>query len=166
MPGKGRKPTIYLETTIPSYLTAFPSRDLTTAAFQQMTNAFWQTRAKYDLFVSAAVIDEAGAGDTSAARLRLDVLRGIPLLGDDPEVRELTAAYAQLLSLPDRALADALHLAYAVAFELEYLLTWNMRHLANSLTIRRLTEFNRERSLWVPLLVTPQYLLELQEDEP
>lgn len=72
-----------------------------------------------------------------------------------------------LLALPPKARADAIHLAHSVVFESDYLAIWNMRHLANSLTMRKITEYNKERSLWIPLIVTPQYLLDLeQQDRP
>jgi hypothetical protein len=80
---------VYLETTIPSYLTAWPSRDLVKAAHQQITREWWQTRARFDLYISQVVLREAGDGDAEAARLRLEVVGGIPVLALSPEASAL-----------------------------------------------------------------------------
>jgi len=162
------KPSVYVETTIPSYLTAWPSRDLVVATHQQITNVWWRdAKDRFDLFTSQSVLDEATSGDPQAVIERLRSLQGVPVLPPDPRVESVAAEYIDLLKLPPKATTDAVHLAYAVVFEMTYLATWNMRHLANSLTMRRLTEFNTARSMHVPLVVTPEYLLEfVEEDEP
>ena len=82
-------PKVYLETTIPSYLTAYPSRDLVKAAHQQITREWWQDRARFDLYISQVVLREASGGDAEAARLRLEVLRGIPVLALSPAASRL-----------------------------------------------------------------------------
>ena len=75
------KPTLYLETTVPSYLTAWPSRDLIRAGHLQITKEWWQTRrAEFDIYISQFVLDEAAAGDAEAARERMAALQGLPLL--------------------------------------------------------------------------------------
>ena len=85
------KPTVYIETTIPSLLTAWPSRDLIVAADQQMTRRWWETRrGQFQLFVSEFVLDEAGQGDKEAAAQRLQVLAECELLKATDEVRSLT----------------------------------------------------------------------------
>lgn len=160
------KPSVYVETTIPSYLAAWPSRDLLLATQQQLTQEWWRAASEtYELVVSQSVIEEASRGDTSAAAQRIELLKMLQVLPDDPAVPPLATEYVSVLTLPDKARADAIHLATAVVFELDYLVTWNMRHLANSLTMRRLTEYNSQHALWIPLIVTPQYLLESQQQE-
>jgi hypothetical protein len=139
------------------------------ASQQQCTKEWWRTaKQRYDLFVSATVLDNSSPGDPNAARDRMTELADIPVLPDDPNVMRIATEYVSLLALPPKARAYALHLANAVVFELTYLVTWNMRHSANSLTMRRITEYNKGRGLWIPLIVTPQYLLglEQQQDEP
>ena len=160
------KPTAYIETTIPSYLTAWPKRDLTMASHQQITKDWWRDApARFDLFVSQTVIDESMQGDPDAVRDRLAALNGIRLLPFEAAVEAAARDYIDLLRLPPKARNDAVHLAYAVVFEMDYLVTWNMRHLANSLTMRRITEFNTARTLHVPLIVTPEYLAQPAEDD-
>ncbi len=129
------KPTVYVETTIPSYLTGRPSRDLIQAARQQITREWWDGRAKYDLYVSQVVRREAGGGDEQAAAKRIHAIEALPLLNLTPAARELARRLVQEGPLPEKATLDALHIALATVHEMDYLLTWNVRHLTNA-TIR------------------------------
>lgn len=98
------KPRVYLETTIPSYLTAWPSRDLVMAGHQQTTREWWDTRREdFELFVSQFVIDEAGAGDPDAARRRLEVLVNVPLLDPGANVHALADELMKRVPLPPKA---------------------------------------------------------------
>lgn len=109
------KPKVYIETTIPSYLTAWLSRDLVTAAHQQITREWWQTRRQdFDLFTAQIVIDEASEGDSEAATRRLEVLEDIPLLEPSQEVAELAQTLIEQIPFPERATDDAIHIAMAV----------------------------------------------------
>ena len=131
--------TLYLETTILSYLAARPSRDLIVAAHQQITYEWWhESRAKFNLFISEAVIDEIKAGDKDAATRRLAFTEGLPMLKLTDEIEILSVEYHDKLGLPQKAQMDVIHLAYVVAYEIAYLLTWNCSHLANGLVIQRL----------------------------
>lgn len=78
----------------------------------------------------------------------------------------LVQAYDQRLGLVGRARADIVHLAFAVAYKMDYVVTWNCRHLANGETIRRLRNANQELQRTTPIIVTPEELLEAQEHEP
>jgi predicted nucleic acid-binding protein len=127
------KAKIYIETTIPSYLAAWPSRDLVTSAHQQITHQWWRTRRQdFDLFVSQSVLDEVASGDQDAARRRLEIIQGLPLLDINNEVGELAQALLEFVQLPPKAAPDALHIAVAVVNGMDYLLTWNCTHLANA----------------------------------
>jgi hypothetical protein len=155
------KPKVYLETTIPSYLTARPSRDLVTAAHQQITREWWDTRRHdFDLFVSQMVIDEASAGDPEAATRRLDVLTSLPLLDPQAEGTALAQMLIDHIPLPARAAADALHIAIAVVNGMDYLLTWNCTHIANAALRGRIEAACRSRGFRVPIICTPEELLE------
>ena len=125
--------SVYLETTIPSYLTAWRSPELSMAAKQQTTRQWGDERREhFDLFISDAVLLEASGGDPDAARLRLEVLDGIPVLNPLTEADEIALALIDRLSLPDRALADAAHIAICIVHGMDYLLTWNCTHIANA----------------------------------
>src|SRR5450755_3068267 len=123
-------PRAYLETTIPSYLTAWISRDLVMAAHQQTTREWWDTRRQdFELFVSQFVLDEAGLGDPDAARLRLEMLVDVPLLDASEDVYTLAAELMKRIPLPQKATADSLHIAIATVNGVDYLLTWNCTHI-------------------------------------
>lgn len=109
-----KKPRVYLETSVISYLTARPSRDLIVAANQQMTHEWWQIRrAAFDVFVSELVIQEVSGGDDAAAQRRLEALANIPLLVLTPEVATLADQLVREGPLPSQAGADAMHIAIA-----------------------------------------------------
>lgn len=132
------KPTVYIETTIPSYLTAWPSRDLVRAAHQQITREWWNHRQGFDLYSSRLVVQECQAGDVQAAADRLAALAGVALLEQGTEVAELASALLRDVPLPEKAAADALHIATAAVHGMQYLLTWNCTHLANVVCVRAL----------------------------
>ncbi|MDE0445408.1 MAG: type II toxin-antitoxin system VapC family toxin [Spirochaetaceae bacterium] len=160
------KPALYLESTIPSYLTAHPSRDLIVAAHQQITHEWWQhARTRFSLFVSEAVLEAIAGGDPSAAARRRALVAGIPVLELTQEVTERAAEYRTGLSLPPRAQLDAVYIAFAVTYDVDYLLTWNCTHLANGVLIRRLYELNLSLGRKTPVIATPEELLKRPEGE-
>ncbi|MDB5295107.1 MAG: hypothetical protein JWO31_1090 [Phycisphaerales bacterium] len=153
--------TVYLETTIFGYLTSRPHRDPVVAGHQQVTQRWWANdRFRYALFVSPAVIEEISDGDPEAAKERRDAAAGIPVLTRANEIDALAELYFTELHLPVRARVDALHLAYAVAFGVDYLATWNMAHIANAETVRKLLRLNRKLNRETPLIVTLESLLD------
>lgn len=155
------RPKVYIETTILSYLTAWPSRDLVTAAHQQITREWWQTRRQnFDLFTSQLVIDEAREGDPDAANRRLEVLDDIPLPEPGDDVAELAQALIEQVPFPQRAAADALHIAIAVVSGMDYLLTWNCRHIANAARRGAIESVCQSRGYETPIICTPEELFE------
>ena len=152
---------VYLETTIVSYLTARPSRDLITAAHQQITQQWWQTqRARFDLFVAPPVMQEAQAGDPDAAARRIAALQGIPLLTLSEEAAGLVQALIEPGPLPANAVVDALHIAIATVNGMHYLLTWNCTHIANAAIRSDIEDVCRARGYEPPVICTPEELLE------
>ncbi len=152
------KPRVYLETTIPSYLTAWPSRDLVRAAQQQITKEWWEKRHDYELFVSQLVIRECQAGDPVAAAARLAALLDLPLLEQDEDIEALARALLFHVPLPERATADALHIATAAVHGIDYLLTWNCTHIANVTLRGRIEWICRDAGFEPPAICTPQEL--------
>ncbi|HEY2951437.1 MAG TPA: type II toxin-antitoxin system VapC family toxin [Verrucomicrobiae bacterium] len=154
------KPKLYLETTVPSYLSAWPSRDLIRAGHQQITREWWRTRrGDFDIFVSQFVLDEAAAGDTEAARDRLEALKDFPLLDITEDVDELAAAFIKTLALPPKAVTDAAHIAVAAVHRMHFLLTWNCTHIANAEMAVAIEQVCREHSLACPVICTPEELM-------
>ena len=152
--------TVYLETSIISYLVARPSRDLVTAARQELTREWWgQRRALFDVYVSEAVVAEARVGDSDAAARRLAILMDLPLLEITPEVTRLAGALAKALRLPKQAAADAVHVATAACHGIEFLLTWNSIHIANAELRPTIDEVSRNNGYTPPILCTPDELM-------
>jgi predicted nucleic acid-binding protein len=154
------KPTLYMETSIPSYMLADPSRDPLVVTRQEATRAWWhRDHARFEVFVSDAVLDEAERGDRSAAKRRRDFLERFPVLPDSPEVQRLTELYFRERIVPSQKAADAAHLAFASVYRIEFLCTWNFKHLANAFALRRLRALNEKRGLFTPYVCTPDELL-------
>jgi predicted nucleic acid-binding protein len=154
------KPKLYLETTVPSYLTAWPSRDLIRAGHQQLTKEWWQTRrAGFDIYISQFVLDEAAAGDVEAARERLAALQGLPILDVNEEVVALARGLSIDLALPKKAITDAAHIATAAVHEMHFLLTWNCAHIANAEMFGAIERVCREHGFACPVICTPEELM-------
>jgi hypothetical protein len=153
------KPRVYVETSVISYLTARPSRDLIVAAHQQLSLEWWQTRDNYQLCVSRLVEMEAARGDALAAAQRLALLQGIEQLALTAEVDTLTAALLQAAALPPQALEDTVHVALAAVHEVDYLLTWNCTHIANATKRHVIERVCSAHGYKPPVICTPEELL-------
>jgi len=155
------KPKVYIETSVPSYLTAWRSRDLVVAGNQETTKEWWDRRNDFELYISEFVLQEASNGDSQAARDRLKSLDGIPEI----EITEEVAAIAERLllgaSLPNKARVDALHIATATIGGMDYLLTWNCAHIANPAFRFKIEAVIRSFGYEPPIICTPQELLEV-----
>lgn len=152
--------SVYVETTIPSYLVARRSRDLVTAAHQQITDDWWETaKNRFHLYISEAVLDEIRGGDSDYAARRIEAVAELDVLAFSGDVESLIRIYDQRLGLVGSATADLPHFAYAVAYDMDYLVTWNCSHIANGQVIRRLTVVNTEIGRQTPVIVTPEELL-------
>lgn len=153
------RPTVYIETTIPSYLTARPSRDLVRAAQQAITREWWERRGEFDLFVSEAVLTEVAAGDPDAAARRADALAGVAELPATPEAAALARALLAGVPLPPKAAVDALHVALAAVAGMDFLLTWNCTHIANAVLRNRIEQVCRQSGYEPPVICTPAELV-------
>lgn len=154
------KPTLYMETSVPSYFTARPSADLVVATHQHLTREWWEKRlSSFEVYVSELVYDEVQRGDAEAARRRLDVIDRFSMLIVAAEAETLARQYLRELPLPERALADALHLAVASLNGMDYLVTWNCRHIARGSVKRMLPQINAGQGLDTPTICTPEELL-------
>ena len=153
--------TAYIETSVVSYLTARPSRDVVVAAYQEITRQWWQDAPdRFDLVASELVVTEAGAGDADAARARLEVLEFVTLLNTTENSEELTRLLLDLRAVPREAAADAAHIAIAVTNGVDYLVTWNFRHIANAAMRSRIELVCRQAGYEPPVICTPNELME------
>ena len=154
------KPTLYLETTVVSYYTARLSRNIVARAHQRLTYSWWQQReGLFKIYVSPVVLEEAARGDRHQAARRLAVLAKYLVLVATPETERLTRLYMRELVLPERAVRDAAHLAFACGYDIEYLLTWNCAHLANAEVQAQLLRLNLSAGIATPCVCTPEQLM-------
>lgn len=158
------KRKVYIETSIISYLTARPSRNVIEAGHQQSTYLFWERRGEFDLVASELVVAECSAGDVVAAGKRLDALFGLPLLDITPRSLDLAKGLVAAGIVPARASEDAMHISIATVHFVDYLLTWNCRHIANPEMQARIAEHFQRQGLFLPFICTPDELLGDEND--
>jgi len=150
-----------LETSVISYLTSRLSRDLIVAGHQQITQEWWANqRDKFEVFVSQTVLEEAAVGDQEAAQQRLGVIESLSLLEISEEAVALAKDLIRIGPLPEKAEVDALHIAIAVTNRVDYLLTWNCKHLANAALRNGIEHVCRSRGYDPVIICTPEELLE------
>jgi hypothetical protein len=155
------KPKIYIETSIPSYLTAKRSSDVRVEANRATTAEWWEVRrSAFDLFLSEFVLAEAALGDPEAAKRRLEAVSGIAELEVTEAVRSLGKALVAEGAIPSAADIDAYHIAVAAVNGMEYLLTWNCTHIANAVMRSKIESVCRRHGYEPPTICTPQELME------
>jgi predicted nucleic acid-binding protein len=152
---------LYLETSIVSYLTSAPSRDLVTAGRQQLTREWWRDRkSEFEIYISEFVVSEVSSGDPEMAAHRLAALSGIPEIALSEKAARLAKELVEKGPLPSKAALDALHIAVAVSGGVDYLLTWNFKHLANAQMRRKIESVCRAYGYRPCVICTPEELLE------
>jgi hypothetical protein len=152
--------SVYLETSFISVLAARPSRDLLTAANQQISLEWWNSyRTAFNCVISSEVLREATAGDPNEVSKRLELVTGLHILTLTPEAERVMLGLLKTGALPPKAAADAAHLAIAAAAEIDYLLTWNFRHLANAQILRALERASQKLGCRLPNVCTPSELM-------
>jgi len=158
------RPRLYLETSVPSYLTARISRDLKIARMQRITSRWWNSwRTQFDIYVSHLVVTEAQAGDRHAAERRLSVIERYPRLPKSSESEALKNQLIGQCGLPRPAADDARHVALAAVNKIDFLLTWNCYHLANPQAADKIAAICRSEGYTCPVLCTPEQLMERYE---
>ena len=154
------KSTVYIETSVVSYYTARPSRDLVVAAHQQITHQWWtDALPALEPFTSQLVQEEIARGNPEAAARRVAVTVAFVGLDLTSDVVELGAHHLEVLGLPASAEPDALHLAFATWHGMDYLVSWNCRHIVNARVRRALRGIDANRRLRSPVICTPEELI-------
>jgi hypothetical protein len=153
-------PSVYLETTIPSFLVARVPHDGGLAEKQTITRTWWDRhRHRYELVTSESVLEEANLGDESQSQLRLRSLEGVRILGPTEEVEFIGGEFVRKGWIPPAATLDAFHVAYASVYLIDFLLTWNCTHLANEDIRRPIDRWLRNLGKHVPVICTPTELM-------
>ena len=156
------KKRIYIETTIVSYYTARPSRDLVIAGHQEATRDLWPwLSTKYETYISALVYEEAGKGDLDQAKMRLEAIKPFPMLDIDDEVKTLAGKIITGRGIPANYPEDALHIAVAAVNNIDVVITWNFAHLNNPFTKRAIRRIVENEGYLSPEICSPDELLEV-----
>ena len=158
-------PSAYIETTVPSYYVARTSMNLLQASRQASTRLWWDSGCSgFDLFSSLEVIEEAEEGDENMARMRLALLDRTTQLEITDDVGLVAQKLLACGLIPDNAASDAIHIAVASVHSMDYLVTWNFKHIANPFIREHLREIIRESGFHLPVLCSPDELLQHNED--
>ena len=156
--------TVYIESSVISYLNGRPSRDLIITALQELTREWWEGRSNhFELFISESVIREISAGAEKDSVRRIESVRGLEVLVIDEEAINLAAKIKSKANLPDKATEDALHIALATVNEMDYLLTWNCKHIANAVIVPKIESICSTEGYRCSKICTPQELMGVEE---
>jgi hypothetical protein len=159
------KRKIYVETSVINYLTARPSKTIIGAAHQQITLAWWELRSDYELLVSQSVWQECAAGDPVAAQKRLAALEGISVLAITQDMIRLAESLIEEAIISAKAIEVALHIAVSILHHVDFLLTWNCRHIANPVIQEKIAVHLEQLGLFLPIICTPEELLGGNNDD-
>ncbi len=152
--------SVYLETSFVSYLVARPSRDVIVAGHQQTTQEWWDNRrSQFECLVSQFVIDEASDGDSIEVQKRLAIISTLPTLEVTADAQDLAKAIMAAGMLPPKAFPDAGHVAVSAVHAVDYLLTWNCKHLANAQISRRIAVVCEKLGHKMPVVCTAEELM-------
>lgn len=154
------KSSVYIETSIVSYYTSRPNRDLIIAARQQQTHDWWDNRMKdFDVFISKMVLEEAADGDTTASEKRLHVVKKFSILDLTEAAYTLAQGLIQSKAIPEEYPEDGLHVAVAAVNGIDFILTWNFAHINNAETKRKIEITVRDQGYECPVICTPEELM-------
>jgi len=153
------KPKVYIETSVVSYLAARPSRDFVIAARQIITNEWWEHEiSRFTPCISRPVVDEAERGDVEASKCRMEKLKGFVFLEENDQITELAQTYLKYTNLPERCYLDCLHMATASFHSMDFLLSWNCKHIVNPVIVEKIRRVNTALGLSTPGICTPESL--------
>jgi predicted nucleic acid-binding protein len=152
-------PSVYVETTVVGHIAARQQSDIVVAARQLLSNRWWATRDDYRLYISQIVIDECSAGDAKAASERLLLLAELDVLAISQDARNLAAELIIRRGVPESEPRDALHISIAAVHGIQYLVTWNFRHIANAETRSKIEQICRDFGYVPPSICSPDELL-------
>jgi predicted nucleic acid-binding protein len=152
--------SVYIETSILGYLTARSTNNLILAANTEVTKEWWKScRSSFTLYISQVVLDEVGKGDSEIAAKRLELLKGLRLVELNQSVRNLASQFLMQSNLPSKASDDAVHIAAATVHGMDYLLTWNCKHIANAQIQKKLSKICFDFGYELTRICTPYELM-------
>ena len=157
--------SVYLETTAIGHIAGRLHPDPVVFGRQTITRRWWATAdRRYRLLASNLVLAECGGGDTKAGLERLDLLRSIALLDIDFDTERLANSLLANHAVPQTEPRDATHIAVAAVNGIDYLATWNFKHIMNPATQHLIDAICRDSGYEPPTICTPEQLLEAYDD--
>ena len=154
------KPKVYLETSIISYLTAVSGTDVVAIARQEITRDWWSKhRRNYELYVSDVVEQEASLGNPFMSASRLETIRPLTKLATSERVIELAEYLVERKAVPEKASTDALHIAIATVEEMNFLLSWNFKHIVNAQMQGKIQQVCKREGYRPVTICTPESLV-------
>jgi len=151
--------SVYIESSVISYLTARPSRDAVTAGRQAITSEWWQKNlSRYEAYISVLVIEEISAGNAEAAAQRINIVEALPVVSISTQALALATALLASKAVPANSDRDALHIAFAATQGAAYLLTWNFKHINNVETRALIATVVSDNGFVCPALCSPEEL--------
>ena len=150
---------IYIETSVISYLTARPSKNILIAAHQVSTLDFWNCINDYEVFISDIVIQEVSKGDKTQAKQWNQIIASFPVLEIDDEVKEIAQTFLNSKVIPEKCPEDALHIAVAAANGMDAIVTWNFKHINNPFIRKRIRQLLEKIGLSCPEICSPEEFL-------
>lgn len=152
--------SVYIESSVISYMTARPSRDVVTSARQAVTIEWWDAyKDTFEIFVSELVIEEIGSGNVIAAQKRLLLVEIIPVLETTKNAIKLAKLLIAENAVPESCIEDALHISIAAVQGIDFLLTWNFKHINNANTRDKISKTIKQAQLKSPILCSPEELI-------
>lgn len=152
--------SVYIESSVISYITARPSRDVVTSARQTISIEWWAGyRDSFEVFVSELVLEEIGSGDSRAASNRLVIVEDIPVLVITTNAVALAKSLIAENAIPASSMEDALHISIAAVQSIDFLLTWNFKHINNANTRNKITQVINLSGFNSPILCSPEELI-------
>lgn len=152
--------TVYIESSVISYLTARPSKNALQAERHRLTRLWWRKlRPRFDCYVSDTVIEEISEGEPAMAKRRLGAIKGLPRLAVSNDATKLADEILKRGYLPSNAATDALHVALAIESAMDFLLTWNCTHIANAHVERQVARICAAHEYVFPVICTPEQLM-------
>lgn len=158
------KPKVYIETSVVSYLVADMSENVRISGHQLATREFWELLPTCNAFISDTVVEEASKGDESKAQKRLWKIRDFPVLEIDEKTQALAIQLVSKKAIPEKCPEDALHIAVAAINEMEFVVTWNFRHINNPFMMRKISAVVTDEGYPMPVICSPEEFMEAEHD--
>ena len=153
------KKTVYIETSVVSYMIAEPSENVRISGHQIATHEVWHELPRYQVFISDTVVEEASRGDESKAQQRLGIIKDFEVLEIDIKVQTLAGELVKTKAIPEKFPEDALHIAVAAVNGIDFVLTWNFRHINNPFMLRKISDVVMRAGYLMPVICSPEEFL-------